>query len=175
MSPKRHSISKVSVPSFRGVEIRQRLNYLLVVNPAMASIDHKTCFKCSYEADTAETRCPRCGKAFKSSTNLRVRGGILVFVGAFLILFMGAIASFVGYLVAKGGMPGRVSRFTGTRNDLILIFGVFGFVILFGFVSLANGVWQLIYGRRNQPLTWAMFALVFFLIIGGTMISFFLP
>ncbi|MGH7783100.1 MAG: hypothetical protein ACREO5_04575, partial [Candidatus Binatia bacterium] len=75
---------------------------------------------------------------------------------------------------AKGDMAGPRPSFSGQRNDLILIFGAFGFVALFGVLSLANGLWQLVYGRRNQFLVWLMMGMVFILIIGGTTISFFL-
>jgi hypothetical protein len=134
-----------------------------------SNIDHKTCFKCDYEADTAETRCPRCGRPFKSSKNIRVRGGILVFLGAFLILFMGGIAGFVAYLIYGGGIPDAATKFKGEGFKVILIFGIFGCVMLFGLVSLITGIFQLITGRRNQFLVWLMMGLVFLLIISATL------
>lgn len=137
-------------------------------------IEHKTCFKCDYEGDTSADLCPRCGKTLKSSRNLRVRGGILIACGGFLIVFMAALAVFIGYLITRGDMAGTRSRFTGTRNDLILIFGALAFVAFFGLLSLANGFWQLVYGRRNQFLVWLMMGAVFALIIVGTAVSFFL-
>jgi heme/copper-type cytochrome/quinol oxidase subunit 3 len=141
------------------------------VNEVQPKVEHKTCFKCDFEADTSATVCPRCGKTLKSSRNLRLRGGIMIFTGGFLILFMGAIAAFIGYLVFFSSSR---SNFTGTRNELILIFSVFGFVILFGVVALATGACQLISGRRNQFLVWLMLGLVFIMIFGGTLISLFL-
>jgi len=139
------------------------------VNPAAANIDHKSCFKCSYEADTAETRCPRCGRPFKSSKNIRVRGGILVFLGVFLILFMGGIALFVSYLVFGGSNPDAAAKFRGEGFQLLLIYGIFGCVMLFGLASLITGIFQLITGRRNQFLVWLMMGLVFLLIISATL------
>src|SRR5258706_12941633 len=114
------------------------------MNPQPADITKRSCFKCGYEGDTADTRCPNCGRPLKTVRQIRVLGGILVFLGGFLILFMGGITLFVMNLIYKNG-----SSFTGTRNDLILIFGAFGFVIFFGFVALIAGLWQLIFGRRN--------------------------
>ena len=138
------------------------------------NIKKRSCFKCGYEAYTAEKKCPQCGRPLKTILQIRVIGGILVFLGGFLILFMGGISLFVLNIVSQGGKPGGGSHFTGSRNDLILIFGVFGAVIFFGFVALLAGLWQLILGRRNKVFIWLILGLGFLFVIGAILISTFL-
>jgi hypothetical protein len=153
------------------IEIVAGISYLAAM---AAAPDHKTCFKCDYEADTAETRCPRCGKVLRSSRNLRIRGGILVCTGAFLILFMGGIAGFVGYLIWGGGAPGAAAKFHGEEVKILAIFGLFGLVMLIGGVSLLTGLYQLIYGRRSQVMVWVMMFLVVVLVVAGATVTTFL-
>ncbi|MEP6847826.1 MAG: hypothetical protein ABI999_03145 [Acidobacteriota bacterium] len=137
----------------------------------MNGIDHKSCFKCYFSGDTPETRCPRCGGRLRSSTNLRVRGGILIFVGAFLVLLMGAITGFVVYLVWGGADPKAAAKLRAEEFKLLLAFGMFGLVMLFGLVSLITGVFQIVFGRRSRILVWAMMALVFILVIGAVLVT----
>ncbi len=155
------------------IVIVRGLDYFLVVNSAVPEIKRRNCFKCGYEGDIAETRCPKCGKPLKTVKQIRILGGILVFLGAFLILFVGAISVFVWSLVNKASTDGHKS-FTGTRSDLVLIFGAFAFIILFGVVGLIAGLWQLIFGRRNKILVWVILGLGFIFVIGGILISVFL-
>ena len=66
---------------------------------------------------------------------------------------MGFIAYWMLGIVREGAETGH-SRFTGTQEQLMTIFGIIGLVILFGFVSLITGAWQLIVGCRNKVFTW---------------------
>jgi hypothetical protein len=141
------------------------------VNPAAAKIEHKTCFKCNYEGDTAESLCPRCGKKLKSSKNLRIRGGIIIASGGFLIVFVGAIAAFVAYLLFSGTMQIPHSQAARTGLMMVLVFGVLGYLMLFGLIALINGIYMLKTGRRSLVLMWVMLGMVFILIFGGTLIS----
>jgi hypothetical protein len=61
-----------------------------------------------------------------------------------------------------------------TAMIMMLIFAVLGFVILFGIISLINGIYMLKTGRRSTFLMWVMLSMVFALIFGGTVISIFL-
>lgn len=137
----------------------------------MNGIDHKNCFKCYFEGDTPEAWCPRCGGKLRSSTNLRVRGGILIFVGAFLILLMGVITAFVVYLVWGGTDPKAAAKLRAEEFKLLLAFGMFGLVMLFGLVSFITGLFQIIFGRRSRILVWSMMALVFILVIGAVFVT----
>ena len=95
---------RIALSYFSSIVFCLRLDYFLGVNPALPEVEHKTCFRCSYEADTTDNVCPRCGKPLKSSRNLRIRGGILLACGGFLIVFVTAIAGFLAYLFFGGVM-----------------------------------------------------------------------
>jgi hypothetical protein len=69
-------------------------------------------------------------------------------------------------MIANSDGPGTGSRFTGTRSDMLFMYGVFGLVLVFGLTSLVAGLWQLIFGKRNMMLVWIMLSLgaIFFFI-----------
>jgi MFS family permease len=138
------------------------------MNPAPSNVQHKTCFKCKYEGETAEKLCPRCRKRLRTRTEIRALGGVLAGLGAFLVVMMGTITFFAIGLVSQSGKPGTGARFTGTKDQMYLMFAIFGFVLLFGFTSLVAGMWQLIFGRRNMILIYVMLALGAIFLIGGS-------
>ena len=140
------------------------------MRPAPQAIQHRTCYKCHYEAETAETRCPRCrNKKLWTRTETRVLGGVLAALGSFLMVVMGVIIIFFIGLADTAGKKGVSGpRFSGTKNDLLLVFIILGFVFFFGVVSFVAGLWQLIFGRRNMILIWLVIALGVVFLIGGT-------
>src|SRR5262249_35234613 len=140
----------------------------------MPQVEHKTCFRCNYEADTAESICPRCGKTLKGSRSLRVRGGILIACGGFLIVFVAAIAAFVAYLYFGGAMQIPHAEAARTAMMMMLIFAVLGFVILFGILSFINGIYMFKTGRRSLVLMWIMIGMVILLVFGSLSLSLFL-
>ncbi len=58
-------------------------------------------------------------------------------------------------------------KFTGTQEQLMMIFALFGALIMFGFISLLTGLWQLILGWRNRLFTWSVVGLGVLLFVGG--------
>ncbi len=129
---------------------------------------YRFCFKCKWEGESAEKLCPRCRKPTQTRGFIRGTGAVLVALGGFLIVVMGAITLWAVALVQQTGKPGVTARFNGTKDQMIIMFGVFGFVLLFGFVSLTAGLWQLIFGRRNMVLVYAILALGAVFLVGGT-------
>jgi hypothetical protein len=93
---------------------------------------------------------------------------VLAALGAFLVAVMGTITVAVIGVVSQSGKPGTGVRFSGTKDDMAIMFGVFGFVLLFGFVSLVAGLWQLILGRRNMILVYVLLLLGSLFLIGGS-------
>jgi hypothetical protein len=85
-----------------------------------------------------------------SEPNWRARGGVLVAVGLFLVLLMGAIAWNLAPMVARPGEEVDGSTFTGTAEQGRIIMGLFALVGLFGAVSVANGAWMMATGRRSR-------------------------
>jgi hypothetical protein len=53
---------------------------------------------------------------------------------------------------------------------MMVMFGIFGAVLLFGFSSLLTGIWHAITGRRNLQLIWIMLGLGIALFIGAKVI-----
>jgi hypothetical protein len=123
--------------------------------------------KCGFMAETAEKKCSRCGGLMRTTTTMRVLGAVMIALGGFLIVFMGIITLWAYNLVQHSSDTGTGARFTGTKDQMLMMFGVFGFVMLFGVVALVTGSWQLIFGRRNKILTWVVFGLGAIFVIGG--------
>ena len=123
----------------------------------MSQITSRSCFKCGYFEPTESKTCPNCGRRLFSTTNVRIRGGMLLVIGAFLIAMMSYISYFS--VAAYVGTDPSGSRFTGTREQFMGIAALFGALILFGFVSAVTGIWQLVVGRRNKVLVWLGLAL----------------
>lgn len=138
-------------------------------NVPATALPHKTCYKCSYEAQTAEIKCPRCRKKLWTRTETRVLGGVLAALGSFLVVVMGAIILFFVGLMSQSGKSSG-AKFTGTKNDAVMVFAILGFVLLFGFTSLIAGLWQLIFGRRNMVLIWIVLGLGIIFLVGGSII-----
>ena len=83
-----------------------------------------------------------------------------------MIGLMGFIALWMIDIVRESELTGH-SRFNGTQQQLMIIFGIVGFVILFGVVSFVAGLWQLIAGKRNKVFIWLVAGMAFVLLIGA--------
>lgn len=132
------------------------------------------CFKCRWEGRISQTICPQCGKPLFSQTNVRVRGGILTFLGLFLSGFMSAIAFFVTAMLTElDKNPKTAVKFNGDEHLLIMIYLIFAGVIAMGVTIFFAGLWQIIFGRRNMFLIWIFLTLIFLtLVVGGVFRAF---
>ncbi len=139
----------------------------------MTGLEHRICFKCKWEGETAGKLCPRCHKRTQTRAFIRATGAALVALGGVLILIMGAITIAVIGLIQQSGKPGSGARFTGTKEQMLLMFGIFGFVLLFGIVAVIAGLWQLIFGHRNMVLVYFILALGILFMIGGSLVQMF--
>jgi hypothetical protein len=139
----------------------------------MQKLRHRICFKCKWEGETAEKICPRCRKPTQTRGFIRATGAALVALGGFLLVVMGAITIAVIGMIEQSGKAGTSARFTGTKDQMLMMFGVFGFVLLFGFVSVIAGLWQLIFGRRNMILVYFILILGVVFLIGGSIVQMF--
>jgi magnesium-transporting ATPase (P-type) len=117
------------------------------------SNDTRACIGGDYETqDASVRRCPQCGRAMRSGRQVRVLGWVLAVIGAFLLVFVGAIAVWMTNVIRHADEPGAKVGFTGGTDMLLLIYGLFALVLSFGVVSVASGVWQIHYGRPNRKL-----------------------
>ncbi len=126
------------------------------------------CPKCDFETAESLAKCPNCGRTLQSVKKVRILGWLLVILGSGLVVFMGGLGLVLGNIIAKTGQPGRTTRFTGGPEDVMLIIGVFGLVIAFGLASIAGGVWQIWYGKRNNKVMVLMFVVAGILWVIGS-------
>lgn len=98
--------------------------------------------------------CPKCGRRMRSSRQVRIFGWVLLVVGLFLIGLMGTVGyNLAPTLLDPEGVDG--TRFTGTQDQARMILWLFGLVLLFGAISLASGILQIVTGRRSRAMTFA--------------------
>ena len=118
--------------------------------------ERSTCLSpaCGITVPGTLTKCPECGWAMRGPSNIRVRGWVLVGLGLFLALFIGAIA---WHLLPAMLYPGKEAAggltFTGTAEDAEFAWTIFALVILFGLVCIANGLHMVARGRPNRAFT----------------------
>ena len=101
-----------------------------------------------------------------SERTVRRLGWVLLIIGIFLVGLMGTIT---WHLYPSMTHP-RVadasgSTFTGTADEARDALRIFGLVIAFGLLSIVNGLWQIVTGRRNiivVGVTLATAALLYF-------------
>ena len=138
--------------------------------------EFRQCFGCNYEAVTSDSFCPRCRTSkFFTADSIRMRGVIGLLVGAFLVIFMGAIGVFVGIILfGAASDPSSAKRIKSEFATLIAIYAIFACVIAFGVNAFLSGVWMLVAGRRNRFLVWVMWALLAVLLIGGGLVRAFI-
>lgn len=120
----------------------------------------RVCYKCDHETREAVEHCPRCGaKKLMTTRAVRALGGVLVGLGLFLVIFMGAITVIVAGIIAASNDPNATTRFSGGTKEIVLIFSLFGLVIAFGAACTVGGAVQLARGRRSKTAVRVVFGL----------------
>jgi predicted RNA-binding Zn-ribbon protein involved in translation (DUF1610 family) len=131
----------------------------------------RICYKCDHETREPVERCPRCGnRRVLTAKGIRALGGVLVAVGLFLVVFMGAIALIVAGIIAGSNAPGATTRFSGGTKEIAIIFGLFGLVIAFGVASTVGGAMQLVRGRRSKTMVRVILGLFIALVVFAELI-----
>jgi hypothetical protein len=129
--------------------------------------DARVCKRCGKETLDPAKRCASCGGAVIAAKTMRMLGWLLAGLGAFLVLFMGAITIYVAQIVYQTNEPGVHAGFTGGADMEFFMFGLFTLVLLFGLTSLVSGLLQVRNGRANRKLMFFMLGLgVLFIVIG---------
>lgn len=131
----------------------------------------RTCPKCGYIRETADTKCPDCRKTLVPVSRIRTLGVVSIVIGTFLLVFMGFLSFFIYYLITEPTRPGSTPKFTGGPKDIAFIAGVFGLVILIALVSIFGGLWQIIFGKRNRLIVFIMLGLGLLFLIAGLVVS----
>jgi magnesium-transporting ATPase (P-type) len=123
------------------------------------------CIKCGYDEVTTTLTCPQCKRPLRTSTETRMSGFFQTFAGALLMGLMVFLLFWLVNVVREGEQTGH-SRFTGTQNQLMVIYSVFGFVLVFGLLSFSSGLWQLATGKRNKVFGWLVAFMAMVLLAG---------
>jgi hypothetical protein len=118
---------------------------------ALKAASHKRryCMSCGFDGETQSLTCPQCNKLLRSTTETRIAGTLQTFAGVLLIGLMAFIGQWIYGSIHSGEQSGG-GRFTGSDQQLMIIFGIVGLVMLFGVVSSLAGLWQLATGKRNK-------------------------
>jgi MFS family permease len=102
----------------------------------------------------------------RTARQVRRLGWVQVAMGLIITGMMLAITAFVAPLMLNAGAKSATgSRFNGTPEQALLIFGLFGVLILFGMVAMLNGIWQIKFGRRNKWLLVVVLVLTGLLVV----------
>jgi hypothetical protein len=87
------------------------------------------------------------------------RGWLLLFLGLFLVAFMGVIAATIAPQMLRPGEEVDGSTFTGTRQQAQDFFALFAAVIALGATSIAAGLFILVTGRHSRAFAAAALAI----------------
>ena len=137
---------------------------------AMATGESRSCDKCCEETFQALDKCPRCGGKLRTAGQIRTLGFVLVFIGGFLVVLMGAVTIFVIGVVYQAADSGRSSRLMEEATVFVAIFGLFALVIMFGLTCIGAGVWQILFGKRNKYIKYIILGLTFLLFTVGAIV-----
>ena len=120
----------------------------------MVATSSQRCSACGAEFGAAEPRCPNCHRASPQSSRVRVVGVLLIVIGLGLSGGMAYLIWIVSSVMRGASSSG--AKFTGTPRDAALILALLGAVLVFGLASVAAGLWQAVFGRRNKGLAAAV-------------------
>ena len=95
--------------------------------------------------------------------NFVLRGWLLVACGLFLVGMMGTITWMMAPRMLRPGTEIDGTTFTGTAEQAEIFLSLFALVILFGALSLANGIYMLVARRQSRAFTILTVALATFL------------
>ena len=109
--------------------------------------DTSTCPACGAWADGTVAACPRCGTAMNLKKGSTARGWLLVAIGLFLVLFMGAITIAVAPTLLHP--PKDMDGNSISPEQARIFLALFGMVILFGLLSLVYGIFQITTRRES--------------------------
>jgi hypothetical protein len=132
---------------------------------SQSSAFRRTCPKCGYIRETAETKCADCGKPLQKTSTIRILGVVLVLMGTSLLGIMGWLSFWIYGTMSNAGNSG--SRFNGSPKDILFIVFAFSLVISISFAALAGGIWQIIFGKRNKLIVFAVLGLGIIFAITG--------
>lgn len=91
-------------------------------------------------------------------------------MGGFLVAVIGVIWIATINMIQNSNNPNATSRFTGSHEQIMAMFTIFGVVMSIGVAAFLAGLWQLIFGRRSLVLIYIMLMLGVIFMIAATVI-----
>jgi hypothetical protein len=140
-----------------------------ILTDSRAQPIRRTCPKCGYIRATIETKCADCGKVLQKVSTIRALGVFLVVMGTLLLGIMGWLSLWIYGAMSNTGNSG--SHFNGSPKDVLFIVFVFGLVISISLAATAGGLWQIIFGKRNKLIVFAVFGLGIIFAVTGLVIA----
>ncbi|HEX8193487.1 MAG TPA: hypothetical protein VF552_11375 [Allosphingosinicella sp.] len=136
--------------------------------------DYSTCTDptCGTTVEGRPPACPTCAKPMRRLGESKIRGGVLIATGLFLVLFPAWIWWYLWDMLRNPGVDFGGSRFTGTSGDAELIMLLFSALMLFGACGLAYGIYMVTTGRESSGFRNAIFALLGLLVAVGGVIRY---
>jgi hypothetical protein len=121
----------------------------------------RPCHFCGHPLEETYRVCTECGRPNRTPKQVRTLGWVLVGLGAFLVAFMAGLSLVIGRIIARSGNPEATTRFSGDASDAAIMFGIFGFIALFGLLGIATGASQIRQGKVNRRMVTVV------LVLGG--------
>ena len=115
---------------------------------------------CGHQVEGILTKCPQCGWAMRGPRNIRVRGWVMVVLGLFLTLVMGAIAWNLLPSLLNPGKEIDGSALTGKTDEADFVLLIFALVIMAGMLFTVNGAYMVARGRQSRPFAIAAIGVV---------------
>ena len=100
--------------------------------------------------------------------SVRITGIILVILGSSLAITMGSLILWAKGMIDRSGTPGITARFNGTREEVLIMFALFGIIMFLGIAFTFGGFWQIVFARRNKIIIWIALLGGLALIIAGS-------
>ncbi|MEP7038517.1 MAG: hypothetical protein ABI891_09240, partial [Acidobacteriota bacterium] len=123
-----------------------------ILNASSAKLVRKSCYKCGYIRETSDRKCIKCGKLLETVTRIKITGAIQIILGGVLLAVMGWLAFWM--LNANSN-----SHFHGDAYEILFIIFVFGLIVSISLGVIIAGIWQIIFGKRNKLLMFAIIGL----------------
>ena len=111
----------------------------------------RPCHFCGHPLEETYRVCTECGRPNRTPNQVRRLGWVLVGLGAFLVVFMSGLSYVVGRIVTRAD-PESTTRYTGDATGVVIMFSIFGVILLFGLLGAAAGVSQIRSGRINRRM-----------------------
>lgn len=120
------------------------------------SEDLSTCWRCGAQTFRYVSSCPKCGAGMLSRRWARRFGGVLVLLGLPLALGVGWLLWWMLPMLMNPGVEFTSGRFGGSPAQARMVIAIMSAVTVFGLLTIGNGLWQLVTGKRNLKAVAAM-------------------